>query len=86
MVVAEICSFRLVQEGKTKKEISKSSILEFFGKFLANDFSLSDTEDNTSGPNREGVIIGLNREGITCFPFWGDYHTWLVGSLLIQGW
>ena len=42
-----LCSFRLVLEGKTGKEA-----------FLANDFALSDAEDNSSGP--------LNRGGIAC--------------------
>ena len=32
------CSFRLVSEGKTGKEIPESSRLEFFKKFLAKDF------------------------------------------------
>ena len=41
------CSFRLVLEGKTGKET-----------FLANDFALSDAEDNSSCP--------LNRGGIAC--------------------
>ena len=41
------CSFRLVLEGKTGKET-----------FLANDFALSDAEDNSSGL--------LNRGGIAC--------------------
>ena len=50
-----LCSFRLVLEGKTGKEMRESSRLEFLGKFLANNFALSDAEDNTSGPlNREG--------------------------------
>ena len=52
-----LCSFRLVLEGKTGKEIPESSRFEFLGKFLANNFALSDAEDNTSGP--------LNRGGIT---------------------
>ena len=57
MGVAEIlCSFRLVLEGKTGKEIPESSRLEFLEKFLANNFSWSDAEDNTSGLwNREGI-------------------------------
>ena len=41
-------SLRLVLEGKTGKEISKSSRLEFLEKFLANNFVLPDVEDNTS--------------------------------------
>ena len=52
-----ICSFKLVLEGKTGKEIPESSRLEFLEKFSANNFALSDAEDNTSGP--------LNRGGIT---------------------
>ena len=43
-----LCSFRLVLEGETGKEIPESSILEFLGKFSANNFALSDAEDNTS--------------------------------------
>ena len=41
-------SFRLVLEGKTGKEVLKSSRLGFLEKFLANKFILSDAEDNTS--------------------------------------
>ena len=44
-----LCSFRLVLEGKTVKEIPESSRLEFLEKFSANNFALSDAEDNTSG-------------------------------------
>ena len=41
--VAEmLCSFRLVLEGKTGKEIPESSRLEFLEKFSANNFALSD--------------------------------------------
>ena len=36
--VTEICSFRLVLEGKTSKEMPESSRLEFLEKFLANNF------------------------------------------------
>ena len=51
-----LCSFRLVPEGKTGKEIHESSRLEFLEKFSANNFTLSDAEDNTCGPlNRVGV-------------------------------
>ena len=45
-----LCSFRLVLDGKTGKEIPDSSRLEFLEKFSANDFALSDAEDNTSSP------------------------------------
>ena len=61
MGVTEIlCSFRLVLEGKAGKEIPESSRLEFLEKFSANNFALSDAEDNTSGP--------LNRRGIADLP------------------
>ena len=36
-----LCSFRLVLEGKMGEGIPKSSRLEFFEKFLANNFALS---------------------------------------------
>ena len=39
-----LCSFRLVLEGKTGKEISKSSRLLFLETFSANNFALSDAE------------------------------------------
>ena len=50
-VMEILCNFRLVLEGKTGKEISESSRLEFLEKFLANNFPLSDVEDNTSCPS-----------------------------------
>ena len=55
-----LCSFELVLEGKTGKEIPESSRLEFLGKFYANNFVLSDAEDTTSG--------SLNRVGIADLP------------------
>ena len=57
--VTEICSFRLVLEGKTGKEIPESSKLEFLEKFSANNFALSDAKDNTSGPLNRGGIADL---------------------------
>ena len=54
-----LCSFRLVLEGKIGKEIPESSRLEFLEKFLANNFALSDAEDNTSGPLNRGGIADL---------------------------
>ena len=54
-----LCSFRLVLEGKTGKEISESSRFEFLEKFLANNFALSNAEDNTSGPLNRGGIADL---------------------------
>ena len=51
-----LCSFRLVPEGKTGKEIPESSKLEFLENSLVNSFALSDAEDNNFGIlNREGV-------------------------------
>ena len=43
-----LCSLTLVLEGKTAKEILKSSRFEFLEKFLGNNFALWDAEDNTS--------------------------------------
>ena len=57
--VTEICSFKLVLEGKTGKEIPESSRLEFLEKFSANNFALSDAEDNTSGLLNRGGIADL---------------------------
>ena len=54
-----LCSFRLVLEGKTGKEITEPSRLELFEKFLANYFALSDAKDNTSGPLNRGGIADL---------------------------
>ena len=56
-----LCSYRLVLEGKTGKDIPQPSRLEFLEKFSANNFILSDAEDNTSGQ--------LNREGNSSFNF-----------------
>ena len=46
--IIEIFKFRLVLEGRA--EIPVSSRLEILEKFLANNFTLSDAEDNTSDP------------------------------------
>ena len=54
-----LCSFKLVLEGKTGKEIPESSRLEFLEKFWANNFALSDAGDNTSGPLNRGGIADL---------------------------
>ena len=54
-----LCSFKLVLEGKTGKETPESSRLEFKEKFSANNFALSDAEDNTSGPLNRGGIADL---------------------------
>ena len=42
-----LCSFTLVLEGKTDKEIPEISRLEFLEKFSANSFALLDAENNT---------------------------------------
>ena len=57
--VIEICSFTLVLERTTGKEIPESARLEFLEKFLANNFSLSEAEYNTSGPFKRGGIADL---------------------------
>ena len=54
-----LCSFRLVLEGKTGKEVPESSRFEFLERFLANNFALSDAEDKTSGPLNRGGIADL---------------------------
>ena len=43
-----LCSFRLALEGKTGKGLPELSRLEFLEKILANNFALSDEEDNNS--------------------------------------
>ena len=55
-----LCSFGLVLEGKTGREIPESSRLEFLEKFSANYLALSNAEDNTSGPLNRGGIADLS--------------------------
>ena len=55
-----LCSFKLVLERKTGKEIPESSRLEFLETFSANNFALSDAEDNTSGLLNRGGIADLS--------------------------
>ena len=71
-----LCSFRLVLEGKTSKEIPELSRLDFLEKFLANNFGLSDAEDNTSGP--------LNRGGITNLPLLRTLHGFFYKNYVNQ--
>ena len=54
-----LCSFKLVLEGKTGKEIPESSRLEFLEKFSVNNFALSDNEDKTSRLLNRGGIANL---------------------------
>ena len=58
-----LCSLKLVLEGKTGKKIPESSRLEFLEKFSANNFALSDAEDNTSRPLNRGGIADLSLLG-----------------------
>ena len=58
-VMEILCSFRLVLEGKIGKEIPESSKLELLEKFWANNFALTDAEDNTSGPLNRGDVADL---------------------------
>ena len=55
-----LCSFKLVLEGNTGKEISESSRLESLEKFSGNNFALSDAEDNTSGSLNRGGTVDLH--------------------------
>ena len=59
-----LCTFKLVLEGKTGKEIPEPSRLEFLEKFSANHFALSYAEDNTSSPLNRG---GIADYGLFCF-------------------
>ena len=54
-----LCNFRWFLEGKTDKEIPESSRLQFLEKFSANNFALSDAEDNISGPLKREDIADL---------------------------
>ena len=58
-VMEILCSFRLVLEGKTGKEIPESSRIKFLEKFLGNNFALSDAEDNNPSPLNKGGIADL---------------------------
>ena len=73
-----LCSFRLVLEGKTGKEIPKSSRLEFLEKFLANSFALSNALDNTSEQ--------LNRRVIADSPLLRTQLTFCQKSLELSFW
>ena len=76
--VTEICSFRLVLEGKTGKEVPNSSRLVFLEKILANNFALSDAEDNTSEL--------LNRGGIPDLPLLRTLLAIQIINLINRGW
>ena len=54
-----LCSFKLVPEGKTGKEIPESSRLEFLEKISVYNFALSHAENNASGSLNIGGIADL---------------------------
>ena len=54
-----LCSFKLVLQGRTGKEIPELSRLEFLEKFSANNLALSDAEDNTYRTLNRGGIADL---------------------------
>ena len=54
-----LCSFKLVLEGKTGKEIPELSGLEFIENFSGNSFTFSDAENNTSRLLNRGGIADL---------------------------
>ena len=56
--ITEMCSFKLVLEGKPGKEKPESSSLEFLEVF-SKQFCFSDAEDNTSGSMNRGGIADL---------------------------
>ena len=58
-IIEILCSFKLVLEGRTGKEIPESSRLDFSENFSANNFALSDAENNTSGTLNRGGIANL---------------------------
>ena len=58
-VTEVLCSFKLVLERKTGKEKPKSLRLGFKETFSANNFALSDEEDNTSSPLNRGGLADL---------------------------
>ena len=60
--------FQIISRREKGKEIPESSRLELSEKFSANNFALSDVEDNTSGP--------LNRGGIADLPFLKTLFYW----------
>ena len=60
--------FQISSRREKGKEIPESSRLEFSEKFSANNFALSDAEDNISGP--------LNSGGIADLPFLKTLFYW----------
>ena len=58
-IIEILCTFGLVLEEKVGKEIPESSRLEVIKKFLANNFALTDVEDDTCGSLNRGGIADL---------------------------
>ena len=54
-----LCNFKLVPEGKLDKEIPESLRFQFVEMFLANNFALSDAEDDTFRPLNRGGLADL---------------------------
>ena len=64
-VIEILYIFRLVLKGKTGKEIPESSRLDFLEKFLGNNSTLSNVEENTAGPlNRGDIAEFLGSDGL----------------------
>ena len=81
-----LCSFKLVLEGKTGKERPESSRLEFKEKFSANNFALSDAEDNTSSPLEDSRFTFVedtisNPPEVTRAKFLGSNGLFCFGSI-----
>ena len=55
-----LCGFRSALEEITGKEIPESPRLESLEKLSGNNFALSDTDNNTSGPLNSGGIANLH--------------------------
>ena len=60
-IIKILCSFRLILEKKTGKEIPESPRLKFLEKFLANKSALSNAQENSS--------VALDRRGTADLPF-----------------
>ena len=81
-----LCSFKFVVEGKTGQKIRESSRLEFWEKFSANNFALSDAEENTSRLlNRGGIAdLPLLRTPLTiCKKPWGPSFWEVMESFVL---
>ena len=57
-VTKKLYSYRLILERKIGKEVPQSLRLEFLEKFLGNNFTLSNAEDNNSRPKYLYLVPG----------------------------